>query len=283
MSKIKVICDSGGDIPKELAEKYQVTILPFLVEFGTESYRDYYDIDSNSFFQKLAATKEMPTTSQITAEQFLQAYEQAVKEGYDTILYFALSSKASGTYQNAHLAKNMFLEEHQADIEIIDSQAFAYVYGRIAQEAAEWALNGKTKEEIMTQVQYRLTHYDIAFVVDTLQYLKKGGRINPGVAAIGEILDIKPVLTIRDGLISMEEKIRGKKRVPAKLMKLLEKKNITQAKEVVVLHGSCPDTAAEYIDAMKETFGIARPQLVEVGPVIGVHTGPGVVAVVLYY
>ncbi len=283
MSKIKVICDSGGDIPKELAEKYQVTILPFLVEFGTESYRDYYDIDSNSFFRKLAETKEMPTTAQITTEQFLQAYEQAVKEGYDTILYFALSSKASGTYQNAHLAKNMFLEEHQTDIEIIDSQAFAYVYGRIAQEAAEWALNGKTKEEIMTQVQYRLNHYDIVFVVDTLQYLKKGGRINPGVAAIGEILDIKPVLTIRDGLISMEEKIRGKKRVPAKLMKLLEKKNITQAKEVIVLHGSCPDTAAEYIDAMKETFGIARPQLVEVGPVIGVHTGPGVVAVVLYY
>ncbi len=283
MSKIKVICDSGGDIPKELAEKYQVTILPFMVEFGAESYRDYYDINSKSFFQKLAETKEIPTTAQITMEQFMQAYEQAVNEGYDTILYFALSSMASGTYQNANLAKKMFLEEHQVDIEVIDSQAFAYVYGRIAQEAAEWALAGKTKEEIMTQVQYRLTHYDIAFVVDTLQYLKKGGRINPGVAAIGEILDIKPVLTIRDGLISMEEKIRGKKRVPVKLMKLLEKKNITQAKEVVVLHGSCPDTAEEYIDAMKETFGISRPQLVEVGPVIGVHTGPGVVAVVLYY
>lgn len=283
MSKIKVICDSGGDIPKELAEQYQITIMPFLVEFGEESYRDYYEIDSKTFFQKLTETNEIPTTAQISTEQFIQVFEEAVQEGYDTILYFSLSSRASGTYQNAHLAKKMFLEDHQADIELIDSQAFAYVYGRVAQEAAQWALEGRTKDEIMEQVQYRLTHYDIVFVVDTLQYLKKGGRINPGVAAIGEILDIKPVLTIRDGLISMEEKIRGKKRVPAKLMKLLEKKNITQAKEVVVLHGSCPDAAAEYIDAMKETFGIPQPQLVEVGPVIGVHTGPGIIAVVLYY
>lgn len=283
MSKIKVICDSGGDIPKALAEQYQITILPFLVEFGTESYQDYYEINSEQFFQKLSETDEIPTTAQISTERFIRTFEQIVEEGYDTILYFSLSSLASGTYQNAHLAKKMFLEDHQADIEIIDSKAFAYVYGRIAQEAAEGALAGKSKDDIMEQVKYRLEHYDIAFVVDTLQYLKKGGRINPGVAAIGEILDIKPVLTIRDGLISVEEKIRGKKRVPSKLMKLLEKKNIAQAKEVVVLHGSCPDTAAEYIDVMKETFGIATPQLVEVGPVIGVHTGPGVIAVVLYY
>lgn len=283
MSKIKVICDSGGDIPKALAEQYQITILPFLVEFGEESYQDYYEINSAQFFQKLSETDEIPTTAQISVERILQVFEQSVQEEYDTILYFSLSSLASGTYQNAHLAKKMFLEDHQADIELIDSQSFAYAYGRIAQEAAEWAMEGKSKEEIMAQVQYRLAHYDIVFVVDTLQYLKKGGRINPGVAAIGEILDIKPVLTIRNGLISVEEKIRGKKRVPAKLMKLLEKKNITQAKEVVVLHGSCPDVAAEYIEAMKETFGIPQPQLVEVGPVIGVHTGPGIVAVVLYY
>lgn len=283
MSKIKVICDSCGDIPKAFVEQYDITVIPMTLEFGETSYRDFYDIDSQTFFQKLTETQEIPTTAQVSADTFMQAFQEAVDAGYDTILCFTISSEGSGTFQNACMAKKMFLENAQADIKVIDPHAYAYVYGRVAQEAAQWAQEGKSKEEIMQQVQHRLENYDVAFVVDTLQYLKKGGRINPGVAAIGEILDIKPVLTIRNGLISVEEKIRGKKRVPAKLMKLLEKKNITQAKEVIVLHGSCPETAEEYMNVMMETFDIPRPQLVEVGPVIGVHTGPGVVAVVLYY
>ncbi len=283
MGKIKVICDSSGDIPKEYVEKNQITIVPMTVEFQDKSYRDFYEINSEVFFQKLTQTEEFPTTAQVSAEQFLEAFQQALKEGYETIICFTISSLSSGTYQNANLAKRMLLEEQQADVEIVDSQSFAYVYGKIAQEAAEMALQGKSKEEILQQVQYRQEHVDVVFVVDTLKYLKKGGRINPGVAALGEVLDIKPVLTIRDGLISVEDKIRGKKRVPVKLMKLLEKKQITSAKEVVVLHGSCLETAKEYIAAMKETFGIEDPQIVEVGPVIGVHTGPGVVAVILYY
>lgn len=283
MSKIKVICDSCGDIPKEFVQRYDITVIPMTLEFGEKSYRDFYDIDSNTFFQMLTETDEVPTTAQVSSETFLQAFREAAEEGYDTILCFTISSAGSGTFQNACLAKKMFLESGQADIEVIDPHTYAYVYGRVAQEAAQWAQEGRTKDEIMQQIKYRLEHHEVAFVVDTLQYLKKGGRINPGVAAIGEILDIKPVLTVRNGLISVEDKIRGKKRVPAKLMKLLEKKNITAAKEVVVLHGSCPDIAEEYMDAMMETFQIPRPQLAEVGPVIGVHTGPGVVAVVLYY
>ncbi|MDK2801478.1 MAG: fatty acid kinase fatty acid binding subunit [Clostridiales bacterium] len=276
MAHIKIITDSTADIPKDLAQQLNITVVPLTVHFGDQSYKDWYDLTPAEFFDKLKNSDIIPTTSQVTPAAFEEVFRSEIEQN-DSIICITLSSKASGTYQSAVIAKNSI---ENADIEIIDSMSLSYGYGMIVIEAAKMAKEGKPKQEIIEQVKYLLDKLDVYFIVDTLEYLKKGGRINLATAVIGNILNIKPVLGIKDGLVVPIDKIRGSKKVIPKMVKLIKARGYNLSNQVVGLaHGSIPDKLEELKQAIEQEFHPKGFTISEVGSVIGAHAGPGIIGV----
>lgn len=276
MARIKIITDSTADIPKNVAEELDITVVPLTVHFGDESYKDWYDLSSTDFFEKLKESPVMPTTSQITPVTFEEVFRDVLKD-YDTIIYIALSSKASGTYQSALIAKDMI---EGADIEVIDSMTFSYGYGMIVVEAAKMVKEGKNKSEIVKKVKDMLDKLDTYFIVDTLEYLQKGGRINMATAVVGTVLNIKPLLGVKDGLVVPVDKIRGNKNIIPKMVKLIKNKGYNLSDKVVGLaHGAMPERLEELKQAIRQEFNPKGFTVSEVGCVIGTHAGPGIIGV----
>ena len=274
MSKIKIVTDSTADIPKHLAEELDIEVVPLTVHFGEEAYRDGYDLTPSAFFEKLKNFPDMPTTSQITPAMFEEAFKDALRDN-DTIICITLSSKASGTHQSALIAKGMI---ENGDIEVIDSMAFSYGYGMIVVEAARMVKEGKSKEEIVAQVKDMLQRLDTYFIVDTLAYLKKGGRINLTAAVVGTILNIKPLLSVQDGLVVPVDKIRGNKNIIPKMVKLIKSKGYDLSERTVGLaHGAMPERLEELKETIGKEFHPRGFAVSEVGSVIGAHAGPGII------
>ncbi|NLY43676.1 MAG: DegV family protein [Clostridiaceae bacterium] len=273
MARIKIITDSTADIPKQVAEDLDITVVPLTVHFGDESYKDWYDLTSAQFFEKLKKSSVMPTTSQITPMEFEKVFRREI-QNYDSIICVTLSSRASGTYQSAVIAKNNL---EGADIEVIDSMLLSYAYGMIVVEAAKMANEGVAKDEIVKWIKDTLPRVDTYFIVDTLEYLKKGGRINLATAVIGNILNIKPILSIKDGLVVPVDKVRGSKKVIPKIIEIIKEKGYSVTNEIVnVAHGAVPERMEELKKAIQEEFNPKGFFVAEVGCVIGAHSGPGV-------
>ncbi len=283
MNKIKIFADSPGDIPQELVKKYDMGFLPVALNFNGKDHRDYIDITPQEFYKLLPNMEEIPTTSQIRVPEFEEAFRGALEDGYDTIICFTLAQEASGTFNNANLAKNMLLEEYpNADITIV-SGSLSYIYGRLAVEAAKLASEGADKDTILNAVNALAENSGHFFVVTTLKYLKKGGRISPAVAGIGDILNIKPILAVKNGLVTAVDKVRGSKKVIPKLMSFLKESGIEGAKEVYIFDGAAAEEDISAVKAaLKENFGIEDVRISVVGPVIGLHTGPGIYGVLFF-
>jgi len=279
---IKIMADSPCDIPKGEAQQYDIQIFPVELFMSDCSYRDNVDISTAEFYEKLKQTDEFPTTSQIGILDFEKAFLEAAKQGYDEVMCFTLPLKASGTHQNAHLAKNMVADKTDMEITIIDSGTFSYIYGRMIVEAAKMAKQDCTHDQIMEKLTYMRDNHYVLIATDTLKYLKKGGRINPAVANIGEILQIKPILSVDDGLISSAAKVKGQKRVFPKILELLKENGLKKATEITILQGDAIERALEFSHILHQEAKTDNIYITEVGPVIGIHTGPGVIAVILW-
>ena len=281
--KIKIISDSNADIPKEYVEKYNIEIIPSFIIVDDKTYRDYYDINADEFCQILKNSNDdtQLSTSQSSIDSFLESFRKWSKDGYK-IIFFAISSSGSGTYQTANLAKQYVLDEMDADIEIIDSKTYSIVYGTAVIEAAKMASDGCSKEDILKRANEIISSGNAFFAVDTLKYLKKGGRIKPAVALIGEILNIKPLLNVEDGLINNIEKIRGSKRVIPRIIELLKETDYTPDCKIYVLDGGNQDNVVAMSKALKDEFGIDNPEIAKIGPAILLNTGPGLSGVIYY-
>ena len=280
--KIKIISDTNADVPKEYVEKYGIDVIPTTIFVDDKSYRDYYDIDSDTFCEILKNVTDSTklSTAQANVEAFLESFRKWAKEGYKIIL-FTISSEGSGTFQTANLAKQYLLDEMEADIDIIDSQTYSLVYGRAVIEAAKMAENGADKASIIARSKEIIESGNAFFAVDTLKFLKKGGRIKPAVAAIGEILNIKPLLAVQDGLINNVEKIRGSKRVVPRIVELLKESGYTADCPIYALAGGSPENTKAMSDAIEKEFGI-KPEIGKIGTAILLNTGPGISGVIYF-
>ncbi len=283
MAKIKIISDSAGDIRYEAIEKYGIKILPINLMYGETTVYDYVDIKYQEFYKRQREDGIIPSTSQITPTVFYDAYKEAAEEGFDTVICFTISQKASGTYNNANMAAKMLEEDGiKLDVEVVDTLGFSMIYGWPVEVAAKMAQEGAEKSEILDKIYPMLSRQVALFAVDTLKNLKAGGRIKPSVATIGEILDIKPILTIQDGLVDSLEKVRGKKKVIPALVRLAEENGIKDASAIWVIHGDDPEKAEELKNALEEKLGVTVSGISYIGPTIGIHTAADAYAIVFF-
>lgn len=276
MNDLKLICDSLSDIPKSFIDKYDIEIVPLTVILEGEEYKDGVDISNDEFYSRLRKGNVYPKTSQATYAQFKEIFEKYTKQG-QKVLYIAGSSVATGTYQSAIMAKN----DIDGEVYVYDSNMLCFGIGMMAIKAGELCKEGKSVEEIVLALDKMKDEIFVLFSVDTLEYLQKGGRISSTKAAIGSILNIKPILEIKDGLVSQISQVRGKKNVVSKIVELLKTHCGEDLSNQVVYLG--------YSDDLKEKEQlekVTREQLnpkeivfFQIGACIGTHAGPGVTGI----
>ncbi|MCS1351380.1 DegV family protein [Mechercharimyces sp. CAU 1602] len=277
MAQVRIVTDSTADIPAEMIEKLGIGVVPLKVHFGEETYLDGVTISPDAFYQKLMEDERLPTTSQPSPMDFVEIYRQAAAEGVTQILSIHLSSAMSGTYQSAMLAKSMV--EGEIEVEVIDSKKPSYVYGMIVIAAARAAQAGQSLAQC-TQLVYRMRdHVKVYFLVDTLEYLQKNGRIAKASALVGTLLNIKPILSVNeDGEVCPVEKVRGKNRAVGRIFELLQTE-LTSPIQAAVIH-ACDDEQANKVEGkLKEAFEVHELVRTYVGPVIGAHAGPKAIAI----
>lgn len=284
MSKVKIFTDSGSDITKEMAKEADVTVLPFLISFGDETFKEFYEINQRQFYEKMKETGIIPKTAQITPNVFEEAFREALKE-YDTVIYISLSSTLTSTLNSANIAKQVLESEQPgADIVLIDSKTVTLAYGLIAYKAGLMAKAGGERDEIIAFINDMIEKMNVYFVIDDLQYLQKGGRISSTKLMLGTLLDIRPLLKMQDGNLVQFEKIRGSKNVVKKLTQIA-KRDIGDFRDYCIVfgHTDALEKMQELKAAMLEGENEPGEQYeLEIGCSIGTHGGPGIVAVFFY-
>lgn len=283
MALIKVVTDSTADIPEELIAKWDITIVPLKVHFGTRSYLDGLTITAAEFYDKLRGQEELPTTSQPSPSEFVEAYQKIAREaGEDVqIISLHLSSVLSGTYQSAKMAQNMLADS--IDIEVIDSKKASYVLGMIVTSVAEAAKQGKSKEECLALAKRMMNASVVYFMVDTLHYLQKGGRIGKASALVGSLLNIKPILSLdEEGYVYPVEKVRGSKKALLRIFHYLQEYAESDPVHVAICHADAHDQAEQIMHQINDRFEVQSSVVTEIGPVIGTHVGPKTIGLMMY-
>lgn len=276
--KTRIIVDSTADLMPEY--KSRVSVVPLTVHFGEEEYVDGVTIDHKTFYEKLIERDTLPTTSQATPDSFIQEFEKAKQAG-EAAVVITLSSSFSGTYQSAMIAAQDY--EH---IYVVDSGTAAMGSGILVELAFKLLEEGKTAEEIAQILETEKKKIVIVALVDTLEYLQKGGRISKAVAFAGGILNIKPVLSVKEGKISILGKARGSKMGNNLLAQEIAKAGgIDFEKPVLLGYSGISDALLKkYIEDSRYIWegNLDEVRYTTVGSVIGTHAGPGAVVVAFF-
>ena len=269
MEKIKIITDSTADLPKSIIEKYDIEVLPLIVNFGDEAYLDGVDINSKEFFKKMKESDIFPTTSQINPQRFYQSFKKYLDEGYK-VIYIGLSSKMSGTFQSACIGRDMLDSEN---IVVIDSQNVTAGLGVLVIKAAKLKEKGLTLKEIEKEIIDTLPHVKSALAFGSLDNLVKGGRLSKTAGAIGNLLNIKLILCVKDGEMAVREKVRGNKKAIKNILDYLETETIDKKETAILLNAEGDDMLESLRIALEE--GKCDFIESEVGCVVGTHSGTG--------
>lgn len=278
MASVVLVTDSTADIPLEVREKLGITMVPLMVIFGDETYLDNITLQPAQFYEKLTSFNGRATTSQPSPADFYEVYKKLTDEGH-SVISIQLSGAMSGTYQSATIAKSMLDED--ADVTLIDSKSASYGYGTLVVTAADMAQAGASKEEIIAEVLRLRREMRLYFLVDTLEYLQKGGRIGKASAVLGSLLNIKPILSINDeGIVFPLDKVRGQKRAMARIAEMLAADfNDTPVHLTIAITPGYTTGVSEMSELLKKQLNVKRYQETEVGPVVGTHAGPGTIGV----
>jgi len=268
---VKIICDSTGDIPAELIKQYDITIVPLNILFGTDNYQDRVNLTPAQFYKMLVESKVHPTTSQPAPGLFAEAYQKLAKET-DEIMVLTISGGISGTYESAVQAKQ--LVDSSLKIEVIDTRMTCAGLLLPTLKAARAAEKGMKLAEITKMIKDILPKIRVYMIFDTLEYLRKGGRIGLAKALLGGMLKLNPVLTLKDGVVHPVTQARGRAKAVEILVDLMKKTG--NPEEVIVEDVSTPDE----LEDLAKRIGSAIPNVKiirsKVGPAIGVHAGPRV-------
>ena len=277
---VRVMTDSTSYIDEEVINDLDIKVLSLYVSFHDKSLKET-DIENQEFYEMLE-DKDIPLSSQPTLGELYENMVDVVAKGHDLLCIF-LSSDMSGTYNSACKVREKVLEEYKdANIHIIDSKSNSMQLGFAAIVSARAAKEGKSIEEVIKVAEDNIKRSRFLFIPDNLEYLKKGGRIGGGSALIGNILKIIPVLTVENGKTAILKTVRTKTRaIKAMMEKMLEDNIKSGIKEIIVHHINCYDQAMELANKLKESLAI-DVSIVDIGPVIGLHVGPGAIGIAYY-
>ena len=277
--KIAIVTDSTAYIPEDLLEKYNIRTIPLSVVFGEESFRESIDITTEEFYKKVNESKDLPSTSQPAIGSFLELFEDLAKT-HDAVISIHLSKRFSGTYEAAKSAGKMV---DGIEVYPYDSELSAMPQGFYAIVAAEMVQDGKSVEEIITQLDDMKNKTRAYFMVDDLGHLQRGGRLNSAQKILGSLLNIKPILHIVDGLIVPFEKIRTRNKALNRIMNMLEEDAKTKKiVRVVFIHANNESAAIKLRDEFAEKHPEVESIISYFGPVIGTHLGEGSIGVSWY-
>ncbi len=277
MSKVAVLTDSTAYIPSALQQQLNITVVPLTLIWGEESYEDGVDMMPDDFYKRMENSKVIPTTSQATIASMKNAFERLLAEGQDVLGIF-ISSKLSGTVESAMQAREM-LPKGQDRIAILDSLATTMALGWPVLTAARAAEAGECLVECQKLAEKARDQTGVMFVVETLEYLRRGGRIGGAQAMLGTILNIKPLLELQDGRIESVEKIRTKGKALSRMLDLVEEKVAGRTPiRLATVHANAEAEALTLLETARQRFNPIESLHSPLSPVIGTHAGPGTVA-----
>lgn len=268
---IAIVTDSTSDLSKELAEQYGITVVPLNVHFGDEAYRDGIDIEGDEFYKRLESEKIFPTTSAPSAGAFMEVYQDLAKS-HEGIVSVHLSSKVSATYSAALQAANEVKSEG-ISVETVDSLQASMALGLVAIGAAKAAANGASLAEVVELSKSLSARATFTGLVETLEYLQKGGRIGKAKALLGSLLRIKPILALVDGEAHPIDRARTRSRGIGRIKSLVAEAAPLEA--LCVLHTTDPELAAEIAADLAQYAPDSKPLIGQLGPVVGTYLGPG--------
>ena len=276
---IKIITDTTAGLPAEIAEKYGIPVVPQIVTFGDESFYEGIELDNDAFLARLRASPELPKTSAPPPELFAQEFARWVPSGIP-ILCIHPSADVSGTVRSASVAA---LDFPGADIRVIDTRVVASPLATLVQLAAEWAAAGEDIDTVETRLKAMIPRSRIYFLVATLEYLQKGGRIGGASALIGTMLQIKPILELRNGRVEPLEKVRTHRQALERLKELvIEQCPRDPAAHLSVMNAGEVEAAERLAHELASTLGAKHVPIYNVGASITTHGGPGILAVAFF-
>ncbi|KNF10003.1 EDD domain protein, DegV family [Gottschalkia purinilytica] len=271
MSRVQVITDSTAYIPKEYIKENEIEVVPLSVELCGEVQKEGFPGEFDDFFYKLENTKDYPKTSQPAVGEFIEAYERAFKRG-DEIVAIIFSSKLSGAYNSACTAANMLNSDK---ITVIDTESAVGNLKVLVETAVDLSKQNASRQEIVEAIKNVRENMSINLTVESLEYLKRGGRLSNVEAVIGTLLNIKPIIGLIEGKLIATEKIRGKK----KAINNMIDKVPDHVKKISIGHVQNIDEALELKSILETKFSNARITIDEIGPVIGAHLGPKAIGI----
>ena len=273
---IKIVTDSTADLTPELIKEFDITVVPEYVRFDKKIYRDRVDISEDEFYQRLLHDNIYPNTTQPSPQDFADVYRK-LSQGADGIISIHLSSKLSGTYNSALQAKE--LVEKKCPIEVIDSKMVTMGLGLLVIVTSYIIKSSKNMQQAAEEIKQHISSINILALLDTLKYLALGGRIGKVQALLGSILSVKPMLTIKDGVLIPSNRARNRVQGIDRLFEFV--KNATNIQDLSVVYNTTLDDALSLVSRLGELFPKERIRLARMGPALGVHAGPGVLLVAL--
>jgi len=266
---VRIVTDSTCDLPRDLVTAYNIVVVPLTVFFGEEAFLDGVEISGDEFYERMRSSNVLPRTSQPSVEQFREAYEKLAEET-DEIVSIHLSTRLSGTLNAASVAREELAGV--AHIDLIDSYTVSLGLGLVVLEAAAVAANGGKLEEVVAATRRAMDRVSVRVVVDTLEYLQKGGRIGRARSLLGSVLSIKPLLHVEDGEVAPIERVRTRTKAFERMAEIASQQ--ARAKMMFVACGGNDAEAERFIEYVRPNLPHTDLGLARLGPVVGVYTGP---------
>ncbi len=277
-----IIVDSACDLPEEIIEKYQIEVLPYRLLYDGKEHLAGQDITLEEVYQRMAEGV-YPRTAQVSPQTFSRAFKKFADKHQDC-LYLAFSAKMSASYQSARLTAQQIKEKYENfNIEIIDTKSGSAAIGLMALKAAELREEGKSLADIIAVMEFMTEHIEHIFSLDSLTALQRGGRLSKGRAFLGNILNIKPILHVSDGEISLLEKVRGNRRVLPKMLEIMADRGCNLKEQLIgISHADDPERARELKGMIADELGCTRFMINKIGSILGAHLGIGGIGVFFF-
>ena len=278
---VKILTDSGCDLPKGIIEEYDIDLIPIIVIKGEEEYLDGATITPKELYDNMRKG-EVYKTAQIPPNVFEEKFEELAQKE-ESVIYIAFSSALSGTYQTSVIVRDSLKDKYpNLDIAIVDSKSASVGFGLLVYKAAQMAKEGKSKEEILNMLDFYINHNEHIFTVDDIEYLFRGGRVTRTQAFVGGLLNIKPILEVtRDGRLQPLEKVRGRSKVLKRMLEIMDargKDADLKNQTIGISHGDDIEVAMKLKEMIEEKYGVTDFVINTIGCAIGAHSGPGTLA-----